>query len=48
LDFCEQGPTCVVYPEGVWYSLSDEATMQAVLNHLLTGEVDPKATLKIT
>ncbi len=48
LDFCEQGPTCVVYPEGVWYSLSDEATLEAVLNHLLTGEVDPKATLKLT
>ena len=21
LDFCEQGPTIVIYPEGVWYSV---------------------------
>ena len=21
LDFCEQGPTVVIYPEGVWYSI---------------------------
>ena len=23
LDFCEQGPTVVVYPEGVWYRIDD-------------------------
>ena len=23
LDFCEQGPTLVIYPEGVWYRITD-------------------------
>ena len=23
LDFCEQGPTVVVYPEAIWYRISD-------------------------
>ena len=48
LDFCEFGPTCVVYPDGAWYALSDDAALEAVLNHLLNGEVDPGATLRLT
>ena len=47
LDFCEQGPTCVVYPEGMWYSLKDEATMEAVYQHLVEGTIDEQATLKL-
>ena len=39
LDHCEYGPTCVVYPEGIWYRLDGEAALQAVANHLKTGEV---------
>ena len=34
LDFCEQGPTCVVYPEGVWYSLKDKAALELSSNTL--------------
>ena len=45
LDHCEYGPTCVVYPEGTWYALTDEASMEAVLKHLKTGEINPDATL---
>lgn len=45
LDHCEYGPTCVVYPEGTWYSLTDEATIEALLKHLKNGEIDQKATL---
>ena len=48
LDFCEFGPTCVVYPDGAWYALTDDAALEAVLNHLLNGEVDPEATLRLT
>ncbi len=47
LDHCEYGPTCVVYPEGIWYALTDERVMEAVLNHLKTGEIDNEATLKM-
>lgn len=47
LDFCEQGPTCVVYPEGTWYSLADQATMEAVLQHLVSGTVSEEATLRL-
>ena len=25
LDFCEAGPTCVVYPQGEWFKISNEA-----------------------
>ena len=45
LDHCEYGPTCVVYPEGTWYSLSDGDTLEALLNHLKTGEIDETKTL---
>jgi len=45
LDHCEQGPTCVIYPEGTWYSLKDAQAMDAVIHHLKTGTVDPTKTL---
>lgn len=48
LDFCEFGPTCVVYPDGAWYALTDDDALEAVLNHLLNGDVDPEATLRLT
>ena len=48
LDFCEFGPTCVVYPDGAWYALTDDVTLDAVLNHLLTGEITDDATLRMT
>ena len=48
LDFCEFGPTCVVYPDGAWYALTDDAALEAVLHHLLNGDVDPEATLRLT
>ena len=25
LDFCEFGPTCVIYPEGNWFRITEEA-----------------------
>ena len=39
LDNCERGPSCVVYPEGTWYTLpNDDDGLKAVLEHLKGGE----------
>ncbi len=35
LDKCEKGPSCVVYPEGTWYSLpEDEEGLSHILRHI--------------
>jgi len=47
LDFCEFGTTCVVYPEGVWYSLPDEASVEDILTHLKTGKVAEHLRLQL-
>ena len=39
LDRCEQGPVCVVYPEGTWYTYVDEADVDEIIeSHLLSGK----------
>lgn len=46
LDRCEQGPVCVVYPEGVWYTYVDEFDIDEIIDsHLLAGK--PVERLKI-
>jgi len=46
LDRCEQGPVCVVYPEGVWYTYVDETDVDEIIeSHLLGGK--PVERLKI-
>ncbi len=47
LDFCEFGPTCVVYPEGIWYSISDEDAVLDILEHLRSGTIAKKHLLKL-
>ena len=38
LDRCELGPTMVIYPEGVWYSVSTKEEVDEVLQkHLVEG-----------
>ena len=38
LDRCELGPTMVIYPEGVWYSVSTREEIDEVLEkHLVEG-----------
>jgi len=38
LDNCERGPSCVVYPEGTWYTLpDDDEGLKAGLEHLKGG-----------
>jgi len=40
LDKCERGPSCVIYPEGVWYTLpEDDKGLARILEHLRGGEV---------
>ena len=46
LDRCEEGPTCVVYPEGIWYTYVDEFDVDEIIDsHLIGGE--PVERLKI-
>lgn len=38
LDQCEHGPTCVVYPDGVWYGfVTPEDVDEIVESHLVNG-----------
>ena len=38
LDRCELGPTMVIYPEGVWYSVHTREDVDAILQtHLIGG-----------
>jgi|TARA_B100001741_G_C16353945_1_gene505405 (2Fe-2S) ferredoxin len=39
LSQCERGISCVVYPEGVWYSLTGEENIPDLLEHLRSGKV---------
>ena len=37
---CSDGPVCVVYPDGVWYSYIDEVDVKEIIeSHLLTGVI---------
>ena len=46
MDRCEQGPVCVVYPEGTWYTYVDETDVDDIIDsHLVNGE--PVERLKI-
>jgi (2Fe-2S) ferredoxin len=40
LDYCAQGPSVVVYPEGVWYRVTTEADVTEIMErHIVNGEV---------
>jgi len=40
LDNCESGPSCVIYPEGIWYTLPEnDEGMERILQHLAGGDV---------
>ena len=46
LDRCEEGPVCVVYPEGTWYTFIDEQDIDEIVESHLVGGV-PVDRLKI-
>lgn len=37
MDRCEEGPTVVVYPEGVWYTYFDERDIDEIIDEHLCG-----------
>jgi (2Fe-2S) ferredoxin len=38
LDRCEEGPVCVIYPEGTWYTYVDETDIDEIIeSHLQKG-----------
>ncbi|MGD2129622.1 MAG: hypothetical protein PVJ33_16985 [Lysobacterales bacterium] len=40
MDRCEDGPVCVVYPEGVWYTYIDETDVDEIVeSHLMNGKL---------
>ncbi|HSF68026.1 MAG TPA: (2Fe-2S) ferredoxin domain-containing protein [Nitrospiraceae bacterium] len=40
LDHCAQGPSVVIYPEGVWYQVKSEADVTEIMErHVIRGEV---------
>jgi (2Fe-2S) ferredoxin len=40
LDTCEMGPSVVIYPEGIWYTVkTKEDVLEVIERHLLKGEV---------
>ena len=49
LDFCEQGPTVVVYPEGIWYQIKDPErdVKDIVKEHLIDVKVVERCLIKL-
>lgn len=40
LEICEQGPICVVHPDGTWYAQVDEDVARRIVSeHLVGGDV---------
>jgi len=46
LDFCEAGPTCVVYPQGVWFKISSDAIPKLV-DYMEGGSIPKEYLLDI-
>jgi (2Fe-2S) ferredoxin len=46
LDFCENGPTCVIYPNGDWFKISEESIPKLV-EFLQGGELPTEYLLDI-
>ena len=46
LDYCENGPTCVVYPEGEWFRLTEEAIPNLV-EYLSGGKLPTEHSLDL-
>ena len=46
LSQCERGISCVVYPEGVWYTLTNQENVTELLEHLRSGTVAENLRMK--
>ena len=49
LDFCEQGPTVVVYPEGVWYKIENpEKDVEDIVElHCKKGQIVERCKIQL-
>ena len=47
LNYCEQGVSCVIYPEGVWYSIKSEEDLEKVWDHIVTGQKSDSILMKL-
>ena len=49
LDFCEQGPTVVIYPESIWYSIKNPGKdiPEIVEEHLINGKTVERCLIKL-
>ena len=49
LDFCEQGPTVVIYPEGVWYSIAnpENDVRDIVEEHCKKGKIVKRCQIEL-
>lgn len=37
---CEDGPVCVIYPDGIWYSYVDQNDIKEIIDkHLVHGKI---------
>jgi (2Fe-2S) ferredoxin len=49
LDRCELGPTVVIYPEGIWYSVASKGDIDEIIDaHLQRGERIERLMLRPT
>ena len=40
LDYCAQGASVVIYPEGVWYRVASETDVKEIMeHHIMKGEL---------
>jgi (2Fe-2S) ferredoxin len=47
LNRCEEGPTIVIYPEGVWYTYVDKEDLDEIIEqHLVHGRVVERLKMK--
>ena len=46
LSQCERGISCVVYPEGVWYTLTGQENVAELLEHLRSGTIAEHLRMK--
>ncbi len=47
MDRCEEGPTLVIYPEGIWYTYVDKKDIDEIIEqHLVHGRVVERLKMK--
>jgi (2Fe-2S) ferredoxin len=47
MDRCEEGPTLVIYPEGIWYTYVDKEDIDEIIEqHLVHGRVVERLKMK--